>query len=195
MKLLFYLYTNCLEKGVYRSLWKKANVLPIHKKESRQLTKNYRPITPSLICGKLFEKIIFDEIYTRLQENNLLSPKQSGFQPGDSTIYLLLSITNEILVAFDQYPTRETRAVFLDISKTLDKIWHEGLIGKLKSNGIQGKLLNLTISFLSNRQRVVLNGKSSEWKYVSAGVPQGSVLGPLFFLFISMTLLRVWFLM
>ena len=85
---------------------------------------------------------------------------------------------------------------FLDISKAFDKIWQEGLISKLKSNGIQGKLLNAIISFLSNRQqRVVLNGKSSEWKYVSAGVHQGSVLGPLFFLFISMTLLRVWFLM
>ena len=113
----------------------------------------------------------------------MLSPKQSGFRPGDSTINQLLSITNEILMAFDQYPTRETRAVFLDISKAFDKVWHEGLISKLKSNGIQGKLLNLIISFLSNRQqRVVLNGKSSVWKDVSAGVPQGSLLGPLFFL-------------
>ena len=81
-------------------------------------------------------------------------------------------------MAFDQYPTQETRAVFLDISKAFDKVWHE-----LKCNGIQGKLLNLIISFLSNRQqRVVLNGKSSEWKDVSAGVPQGSVLEPLCFL-------------
>ena len=177
------IYTNCLEKGVYPNLWKRANVLPIHKKESRQLTKNYRPISLLPICGKLFEKITFDEIYTHLQENNLLSPKQSGFRPGDPTINQLLSITNEILMAFDQYPTRETRAVFLDISKAFDKVWHEGLISKLKSNGIQGKLLNLIISFLSNRQqRVVLNSKSSEWKDVSAGVPQGSVLGPLFFL-------------
>ena len=110
----------------------------------------------------------------------MLSSKQSGFRPGDSTVNQLISITNEIPVAFDQYPTWETWAVFSDISKAFDKVWHEGLISKLKSNGIQGKLLNLIISFLSNRQqRVVLNGKSSEWKYVSAGVPQGSVLGPL----------------
>ena len=165
------IYTNCLVKSVYPNLWEKANVLPIHKKESRQLTKNCRPISLLSIYGKLFEKLIFDEIYTHLQvdeiythlqENNLLSPKQSGFRPGDSTINQLLQITNEILVAF-QYPTRETQAVFFDISKAFDKVWYEGLISKLKSNGIQEKLLNLIIGFLSNRQqRVVLNGKSSE---------------------------------
>ena len=109
---------------------RKGDVLPIHKKETCQLTKNYRPISLLPICGKLFEKIIFDEIYTHLQENNLLSPKQSGFRLGDSTIKKLLSNTNKILVAFDQYPTRETRAVFLDISKAFDKVWHEGLISK-----------------------------------------------------------------
>ena len=69
------IYTNCVEKGVYPNLWKEANVLPSHKKEIRQLTKNYRPISLLSICGKLFEKIIFDEIYTHLQENNLLSPR------------------------------------------------------------------------------------------------------------------------
>ena len=199
MKLLFYLkliYINCLEKGVCPNLWKKVNILPIHKKENGQLTKNYRPISLLPVCGKLFEKIIFDEIYTPLQENNLLSPKQSGFRPGDFTINPLLLITNEIPVTFDQYLMRELRAVFLDISKAFDKVWHERLISKLNSNGIQGKLLNLIISFFSNHeQRVVLNGKSSEWKYVSVGVPQGSVLEPLFFLFISVILLRVWFLM
>ena len=139
------------------------------------------PISLLPICGKLCEKIIFHEIYTHLQENSLLSPRQSGFRLGDSTINQLLSITNEILVAFDQYPTWGPWAVFLDISKAFDKVWHEGLISKLKSNEIQGKLLSLIISFLSNcQQRVVLNSKSSEWKYISAGVPQGFVLGPLF---------------
>ena len=73
--------------------------------------------------------------------------------------------------------------MFLDISKAFDKVWHEGLLFKLKQNGIEGKLLTLLSSYLTNRkQRVVLNGNCSDWKYIESGVPQGSVLSPLLFL-------------
>ena len=77
----------------------------------------------------------------------------------------------------------ETRAIFLDISKAFDKVWHEGLIFKLRRNGISGNLLAFFQNYLSNRhQRVVLNGQESKWMGLGAGVPQGSVLGPLLFL-------------
>ena len=110
--------------------------------------------------------------------NKLLSDKQSGFCPGDSTIDQLLSITHDIYSAFEHH--HDTRAVFLDISKTFDKVWHEGLLLKLKSNGISGHLLNQFSDFLDESyQRTALNGKSSDWKLITAGVPQGSVLGPL----------------
>ena len=122
------IYEKCLESGKYPSLWKKANVLPIHKKESRQLKKNYRPISMLPICGKLFEKLIFDEIYDHLVKNDLLTPNQSGFRPGDSTINQLLSITYCMCTASEEFPSRETRAVLLDISEAFDKVWHEGLL-------------------------------------------------------------------
>ena len=114
-------------------------------------------------------------------ENKLISSNQSGFKPGDSYINQLLSITHEIYESFDV--GLEVRSVFLDISKAFDKVWHDGIIYKLTQNGISGNLLNLLEDFLKERkQRVVLNGQVSTWKNINAGVPQGSILGPLLFL-------------
>ena len=79
-----------------------------------------------------------------LLDNNLISPKQSGFRPGDSCINQLLSITH-IFTSFDN--GLEVRGVFLDISKAFDKVWYDGLIYKLKQNGIKDKLLCLLIDF------------------------------------------------
>ena len=94
-------------------------------------------------------------MYEFLKKNNLLTPKQSGFGSEDFTINQLLSITNEIHNAFDEYPSRETRAIFLDISITFDKLWQEGLIFRQKSNGVSGKLFDLIKSFLSERYQTV----------------------------------------
>ena len=94
-----------------------------------------------------------------------------------------MSITHETYNAFDCNPSLEVRGVFLDISKAFDKVWHDGLIYKLKCNGIIGDLLRFIESFLSDRyQRVVLNRQTSNWNKIKAEVPQGSILGPLFFL-------------
>ena len=120
-------------------------------------------------------------MFSFFNANSLISKNQSGFIPGDSTINQLLSITTEIFNSYETYD--ETRAVFLDISKAFDKVWHEGLCFKLRQNGIVGNLLNLITNFLNNRQqRVVLNGQESQWESIYSRVPQGSVLGPLLFL-------------
>ena len=115
------------------------------------------------ICGKVFEHIIFNGLLKYFKENNLLSPHQSGFITGDSCVQQLIAITHEIYKAFDCSPSLEVRGVFLDISKTFDKVWHDELLYKLKRNDIIGDLLKLTESLLSDRyQRVVLNGQTSK---------------------------------
>ena len=164
-------------------MWKLANVTPIFKKGDKQLIKNYRPISLLLICGKIFEKIIFNNLYAYLHTNNLISKNQSGFRPGDSTTNQLLYLLDEIHQAFDSTESLEVRAVFLDISKAFDKVWHEGLIFKLEQNGVSGNMLKLFQNYLSNRkQRVVLNGSCSDYSSIESSVHQGSVLCPLLFL-------------
>ena len=116
-------------------------------------------------------------------QNKLFTECQSGFIPGDSCVAQLLSVMHEIYKSFDCNLPQDIRGTFLDISKAFDKVWHKGLIFKLKSYGVDGSLLKLMKSYLTGRQqRVVLNGQNSSWKNILTGVSQGSVLGPLLFL-------------
>ena len=149
----------------------------------KQSIMNYMPISLLPICSKIFEQIIFDKLYNYFNAKNLITKNQSGFCPGHSTTNQLLYLVNEIHEAFENPNSIEVRAVFLDISKAFDKGWHEGFIFKLRQNGVDGCILKLFESYLSNRkQRIVINGSYSEYLPIEYGVPQGSVLGPLLFL-------------
>ena len=160
-----------------------ANVTPIHKKDSKQITNNYRPISLLPIFAKVFEKIIFRNLYNQLVSNNLITNNQSGFRPGDSVTNQLIYLVDEIFKSFECNENLEVRSVNLDMSKAFDEVWHEGIIFKLKQNGVTGNLLKLLENNISNRkQRVVLNGMHSDWGLINSDVPPSSVFGPLLFL-------------
>ena len=180
-KPLSILYNRSLNEGVYPDVWKVANITPIFKKGDKSLVSNYRPVSLLSCCGKLFERLVFKNMYNFFLENNLLYKYQSGFLPNHSTSYQLVDIYHHICQTFDN--KQYSCMVFCDISKAFDRVWHRGLLFKLKENGIDGQLLLWLTSYLNNRsQRVVFQATESSLKTISAGVPQGSVLGPLLFL-------------
>ena len=156
------------------------NVVSVHKKGDKHILKNYPPISLLPIAGKIFERLLHDKVFEFFIANNLISKNQSGFRPGDSCINQLLSITHEIYQSFDD--NLEVRAVFLDISKAFDKVWHKGLIFKLKQNGISDKILNIITDFLSFRkQRVVLNGQASPGLVLKQVCPRAPYLDHYYF--------------
>ena len=175
------LLNHSLQLGIFPDIWKDALVCPIFKGGDAASVSNYRPISLLSCLEKVPERVVFKHLYNHFRDNNILSPLQSGFIPGDSTTNQLTFLYNTFCQALDM--GKEVRVVFCDVSKAFDRVWHKGLLCKLKAAGVSGSLLSWFNSYLSERrQRVILPGTQSEWNYTHAGVPQGSILGPLLFL-------------
>ena len=175
------LFNLSLQTSYFPLIWKQANVIPVFKKGNPNLTSNYRPVSLLSVVGKVFEKTVFKYFFNYLHSNNIIYEYQTGFLPGCSTTHHLVHLYHTICEALDK--KKKVRMVFGDISKAFDRVWHKGLLFKLKRIDIDGALLRWFESYLSHRtQRVVLQGCSSDWRNIGAGVPQGSVLGPIMFL-------------
>ena len=172
------LFRTCLQQRAWPVLWKLARVVAIHKKKSRTAVENYRPISLISVIGKIFEKIIAKRMTVFFEENLLLSPKQFGFRQERSTSDLLLQLTTKWNKSLDK--GTYTYVIALDIAGAFDRVWHCGIISKLKSLGIDGSLLMLIQNYLQDRTLcVVVNGHTSQEYPIEASVPQGSVIGPL----------------
>ena len=114
------IFSLALTSGSFPSEWKKGHIVLIHKKSDKQNLINYCPVSLLPTCGKIFDRLLFNEMFRIFLKNKLITAYQSGFKPGDFCVNQLLSITHEIYKSFDD--GLEVRSVFLDISKAFDKV-------------------------------------------------------------------------
>ena len=176
---IHYLFTSSLRSQSLPQEWRTHCIVPVFKSGDNSLVKNYRPISLLCIVSKVFEKIVFQNLFDFLY--NRLSVYQFGFIPGRSCLQQLLLFTHELYLAKSLHC--DVDVIYLDYRKAFDSVVHNELLCKLWQYGISGDLWDWIRAYLTNRiQCVRVDGQVSNLLPVVSGVPQGSLLGPLFYI-------------
>ena len=172
-----------LETGIFPDALKVAKVKPLYKKGDSCCFNNYRPISLLPTISKIFERVMFSQLYSYFNINNLLSEQQYGFRSQHSTELACVKLADYIIKGMDNIKEiKIPTAIFLDLSKAFDTLNFDILLNKLKYYGVRGTSLALIKSYLTNRyQYVQFENSDSELLEIVTGIPQGSILGPLFF--------------
>lgn len=174
---------NCvLQDGRFLDELKIVRVSVVHKGGAKNDFNNYRPISVLGVFSKVIERVIHRRLSDYLVKFKLISPYQFGFQKKKSTELALLCVKERLVENNEQKLL--TIGIFLDIRKAFDSVKHHILLYKLPRYGIRGRALELIESYLKDRRQCVIYGAaSSNIQPILTGVPQGSILGPLLFLY------------
>ena len=180
--ILMQIFNKSLQTAVFPEDWKVGIVSPIQKQGNLLYMSNWRPITILPLPGKLLEKCIHKRLLCYFDENNLISEDQYGFQADKSTMQAVMKLSKFLFEKRDKGDV--LGCLFIDFSKAFNMISHDVLIQKLKAGGICDNALNWIRSYLGSRKQCTkANNRISNTRYVPNGVPQGSSLGPLLFIY------------